>query len=363
MRFLGALFLAGVVTVFLSVPVAAQTCTAPFLYTVSEDDDILRVVELPGGAVVDMHTVDLPNFTVTGCSGIAIDGSGVIYLLVKTDQAPPLNTIPFLCTYDLDSGFAELVGSTLVDFGSLTFDSTGVIYAISADDANPPRAFCELSLVNGQPTDLCRQPAGEDGEAVAVRQSDDLRFHASGVTSCVFNEITSTATFDCANSSIDISGTPLQGAAMESITWFEAEGAFLWKQAGPDNPLYLVTDTGDVTPYGNLDHSALGMALVELPVPCPMDCFIRGDVDGDAVFSGLVDALYLLNWQFSGGPNPPCLKAGDADDDGTANGLVDSLYILNHQFAGGPAPLPPYPGAGEDPTPDSLTCDTPLPCP
>lgn len=83
----------------------------------------------------------------------------------------------------------------------------------------------------------------------------------------------------------------------------------------------------------------------------------RGDVDGDGVFSGLVDALFLLNFQFGGGDTPPCLDAADADDDGTITGLVDGLYLLAFQFLGGPAPSFPGPfRCGVDPTGDALDC-------
>ena len=79
--------------------------------------------------------------------------------------------------------------------------------------------------------------------------------------------------------------------------------------------------------------------------------FIRGDADGNSVFNGLADSLFVLEFQFQGGPPPPC---PDADDSGVLNGLVDGLYILGFQFQGGPPPPPPI--AGPDPTPDGLLC-------
>ncbi len=86
--------------------------------------------------------------------------------------------------------------------------------------------------------------------------------------------------------------------------------------------------------------------------------FIRGDFDGDGSFSGLVDALASLNFQFGGGDPAPCTEASDADGDGSYSGLVDSLYTLAHQFAGGPPPPAPYPLCGTDPDPaTSLGCD------
>lgn len=76
--------------------------------------------------------------------------------------------------------------------------------------------------------------------------------------------------------------------------------------------------------------------------------FIRGDTDGNGVFNGLVDCLYLLEYGLSGGPPPPCLAAADADGDFVMNTLIDALFIVNHGFGGGAPPPAPYPlpGAG-----------------
>ena len=55
---------------------------------------------------------------------------------------------------------------------------------------------------------------------------------------------------------------------------------------------------------------------------------------------------------------------GDANGDGLFNGLTDGLWILNHQFSGGPPPADPYPSCGMDPDPaSSLGCDGPVACP
>ena len=88
-----------------------------------------------------------------------------------------------------------------------------------------------------------------------------------------------------------------------------------------------------------------GMLLL---VPLVGPRFIRGDADGNGDFVGLVDGLFILIWNFQGGPEPPCLVAADADGDEVVNGLVDTLYLLAHQFAGGPPPPAPYPTCGED---------------
>ena len=87
--------------------------------------------------------------------------------------------------------------------------------------------------------------------------------------------------------------------------------------------------------------------------------FIRGDCDGNGIVFGLLDALYLLQFSFTGGPPLVCEKAGDVDGNGVLFGLLDALYLLQFSFTGGPAPMGPFPDCGED-TDDlsaALSCD------
>jgi len=96
--------------------------------------------------------------------------------------------------------------------------------------------------------------------------------------------------------------------------------------------------------------------------------FLRGNADGSALPSfdpqaaiDISDPIYLLNFLFSGGPEPPCRDAADATDDGVLD-ISDAIRILSHLFIGGaefrriPSPWP-YPGL--DPTEDALDCRAP----
>ncbi len=94
--------------------------------------------------------------------------------------------------------------------------------------------------------------------------------------------------------------------------------------------------------------------------------FARGDCngDGDAVH-GLADAIFLVQFNFRGGPEPPCLVACDADGDGLVRGLIsDALFLLNHAFSQGDPPPPPFPlcGFASPGDPAVLGCVTPPPC-
>ena len=77
--------------------------------------------------------------------------------------------------------------------------------------------------------------------------------------------------------------------------------------------------------------------------------FARGDADGNGTVSGLIDGLFILNYQFNGGATPPCLDAADVDGNGVLTGLLDALYVLNFQFAAGDPPPAPGPTCGITP--------------
>jgi hypothetical protein len=81
--------------------------------------------------------------------------------------------------------------------------------------------------------------------------------------------------------------------------------------------------------------------------------FIRADANGDLRVN-VSDMIRMLAILFGGETaRPACEDALDANDDGSVDG-TDPVYLGNSIFLQGP-PIPlPYPGAGEDPTPDGL---------
>ena len=55
------------------------------------------------------------------------------------------------------------------------------------------------------------------------------------------------------------------------------------------------------------------------------------------------------------GAEAGCLESLDANDDVLVD-VSDPVYLLDFLFRGGPEPPPPFPYPGEDPEPDTLTC-------
>jgi len=84
------------------------------------------------------------------------------------------------------------------------------------------------------------------------------------------------------------------------------------------------------------------------------DIFVRGDVDVSGTFD-LTDVIVTVIYLILGVELHDCLDAVDANDDGEVS-ISDPIYTLNSLFRGGSPPPPPFPEAGEDPTPDELGC-------
>lgn len=92
---------------------------------------------------------------------------------------------------------------------------------------------------------------------------------------------------------------------------------------------------------------------------CLRRSFLRGDADGNCSVD-LTDAVFTLNYLFTGGKVPQCPDAADSDDNGRVE-LTDAVYTLGYLFLGSrPPPLPGVETAGIDPTIDELgTCNPP----
>jgi hypothetical protein len=82
--------------------------------------------------------------------------------------------------------------------------------------------------------------------------------------------------------------------------------------------------------------------------------FVRGDANGDETLD-IGDAVNTLNFLFLAGARPACYDAADANDDARLD-IVDPIATLGFLFRGAATLPPPYPQAGEDPTPDSMGC-------
>ena len=106
------------------------------------------------------------------------------------------------------------------------------------------------------------------------------------------------------------------------------------------------TDCGDSDCEGDL-------------VACPQpNEFNRADPNNDGRVN-LADPVWLLNEAFRSGPATLCADAADANDDGAVDAVVDAAFIIMYQFSAGTSPPPPFGACGADPTDDDgVSCET-----
>lgn len=106
------------------------------------------------------------------------------------------------------------------------------------------------------------------------------------------------------------------------------------KAPGDDSYLQIKA----VDNYGEASASAYFLKFSKLTVYYPYDCICTW-MPGDADFShsySISDIVYLVNFQFAGGPPPqPVLLAGDADCSQSVS-ISDAVFLTNYLFSGGP---------------------------
>jgi hypothetical protein len=76
--------------------------------------------------------------------------------------------------------------------------------------------------------------------------------------------------------------------------------------------------------------------------------FVRGEVNADEDLN-IGDPVSILFYLFSDSLTPVCLDSADADDSGAID-ITDAVYLLGFLFTGGPEPPAPFPLPGLDPT-------------
>nr|MBN2277649.1 hypothetical protein [candidate division Zixibacteria bacterium] len=121
-------------------------------------------------------------------------------------------------------------------------------------------------------------------------------------------------------------------------TWYEClvwEGGIctLWEEVeeGPTDS-FVISDT---ILNGHIDTSKVyifnGSLTIELPPP--YDC---GDVNCSNSVN-ILDATYMINYLYRGGPAPCVADLMDVNCD-TKRNILDATYLINYLYRGGPSP-------------------------
>jgi hypothetical protein len=234
------------------------------LYSVSSQDDQLRVINTTDGTTISNITITLVGQIVSSGNGLATDPTtGTLWAIL----GPGVGTRR-LVTLDPTTGVATDIGDLGVLFAGLAFDTNGTLYGVTGDRASLWSALFTIDKTDASSTYVIGFRRGEVGEALAFNSNDGLLYHASG-NNGDFDPVTNTGMiFESFNpvavATADIPITaPLTDEEAQAFVFWQQQGFFLWKQGHfSDAPLFQVTTDGTATFIGNLDHQAKGLAFV-----------------------------------------------------------------------------------------------------
>ncbi|MFH1687916.1 MAG: hypothetical protein ABIE70_10415 [bacterium] len=98
-----------------------------------------------------------------------------------------------------------------------------------------------------------------------------------------------------------------------------------------------VTESGWYSYYFEFSDGAEVVTTPLDSVYVDLFTFLCGDADGNGVGPDIADLVYLVNFMFNGGPEPPVMAACDVDGNGVGPDIADLVYLVNFMFNGGPA--------------------------
>lgn len=125
-------------------------------------------------------------------------------------------------------------------------------------------------------------------------------------------------------------------------TWMEIStaGGSIAPHSSSSFWVYLdALDMLDSTCTGSIGISCNDPSFPMCGIPVTLrvgQVFTIGDANGDETVN-ISDAVYIINYVFSGGPAPDPIEAADVDCSGSCN-ISDAVYLILYIFSGGPAP-------------------------
>jgi hypothetical protein len=260
-------------TLFVALPAYA----GGILYSISSDDNLLRVVDASTGDTLSSVPITLAGKSVSRGNGLATQPvTGRLFaLLTLVGQSGRQ-----LVTINPGTGVATSVGNTGDQFAGLAFNSNGILFAVVGDKKNqpvgglPPETLFTLNTSNAAPTQVLVLAAGNDGEAIGFNPNDGLIYHASGNDTIgdgcePFNASICVEIFESINpNSLTVTNIPISGNYMPRTGNYLEVGALTHLSgnvlllADIGQNLYKITTAGVVTFVASMDHVSKGLAFV-----------------------------------------------------------------------------------------------------
>jgi hypothetical protein len=267
-----------VITLVLMAFVPLRAYAEQILYSISRDDDLLRVVNPSNGSTISSVPITLAGQVVSFGNGLATHPlTGELFALLKLDGQAGRQ----LVTINPFTGVATSIGDTGDQFAGLAFNSSGTLYAVVGDKKNQaaggltPETLFTLNTSNAAPTQVLVLGRGNDGEAIGFNPNDGLLYHASGNDTggdgCPSDPIC-IEIFESINpNTLAVTNIGLSGAYVPSSDTY-SEVAALTHLSGNtllltdiDSNLYTITTSGVLTLVGAMDHVSKGLVFVNAP--------------------------------------------------------------------------------------------------
>jgi hypothetical protein len=113
------------------------------LYSISRDDNLLRVVDPSTGGTISSVPITLPGRIVSFGNGLATHPvTGQLFALLTLVGQPGRQ----LVTINRATGVATSIGNTGDQFAGLAFSSSGILFAVVGDKKTQPLEACCLRL-------------------------------------------------------------------------------------------------------------------------------------------------------------------------------------------------------------------------
>ncbi len=358
----------------------SSTCasvTANCAETITSADPVSVTGQPTGGDLCNGSSFDL---------SVAVSGTGPIMYEWRRNGIP----VPGADAATFSATLAGTYDCQVTNVCGSVFSSAAVINLLNPIVISEPpqsREVCFGSLlelsVGATGTAPLSYSWSKDGEAIpgadgAIYSVPEAAFGDAGgytvtVTNSCGSETTSEIVVDVlpATSIVDQPNdqNAQEGESVVLSVVAEGTGPFEYQWFRDDNPLAGATgavllidpaspsDSGTyycvVTGGCSTVQSDFATIFVEELIGTP---FLRGDANDDGS-ANLADAIYIINWRFTGGPEPVCFDSADVNDDSMVN-IADTIFLINFFFVEGPPPLAPFPNPGVDPTfEDMLPCE------
>ena len=116
----------------------------------------------------------------------------------------------------------------------------------------------------------------------------------------------------------------------------------IWHEHNFNTPVDAIAAIPDIVGDGSMEMVAGGRDGTLACYSGGLDAlmYICGDIDGDGSDLNIADLVYLVDYMFNGGPEPPVIDAANVDG---LNGIdiADLVYVVDYMFNDGPEPTCP----------------------